>query len=299
VTEWFHPHGTLAADDWEIRVDDRIDGWRYTGLRVGDLTQNTLHLEPTAHERIVLPLSGHVTIEWRTGDASGTERLRERADVFDGPPDAAYLPPRTAAVLVGSGRVAIAEAAADGFGSVAVLRAEDGPVELRGAGASSRQVHNFGSSDGLHALKLIVVEVITPAGNWSSFPAHKHDEERAGVESELEEIYYFEAAVTRSESTGLPTDPFGMFATYGSPGREISTTALVRTGDVALVPFGYHGPTAAAPGYDLYYLNVMAGPGSNRSWLITDDPAHAWVRSTWQRQDVDPRLPYGRRRTQR
>jgi 5-deoxy-glucuronate isomerase len=69
---------------------------------------------------------------------------------------------------------------------------------------------------------------------------------------------------------------------------------MVRTGDVALVPYGYHGPAAAAPGYDLYYLNVMAGPGAERAWRISDDPAHAWIRSTWDGQAPDPRLPYAR-----
>ena len=73
----------------------------------------------------------------------------------------------------------------------------------------------------------------------------------------------------------------------------------MRTGDVALVPYGYHGPAVAAPGYDLYYLNVMAGPDPERVWLITDDPAHGWVRGTWDGQDIDPRLPYDRRRRDR
>jgi 5-deoxy-glucuronate isomerase len=154
-------------------------------------------------------------------------------------------------------------------------------------------VHNFGVPGALEASKLIVCEVITPAGNWSSYPPHKHDQESQD-ESALEEIYYFEAEVTRSAGPQEDADPFGMFATYSSPAGRIETTALVRTGDVALVPFGYHGPAAAAPGYDLYYLNVMAGPGE-RAWRISDDPAHAWVRDAWPGQGPDLRLPYGRK----
>ncbi len=80
---------------------------------------------------------------------------------------------------------------------------------------------------------------------------------------------------------------------YSSPSGEIDTLSEVRSGDIALVPFGWHGPCIAAPGYDMYYLNVMAGPGPERTWLICDDPAHAWVRDTWLTQDVDSRLPYG------
>ncbi len=83
-----------------------------------------------------------------------------------------------------------------------------------------------------------------------------------------------------------------MFATYSSGAGEIDIAERVRTGDIALVPFGFHGPAVAAPGYDLYYLNVMAGPDRERSWLITDDPAHAWVRDSWSGQVIDPRLPY-------
>ena len=83
----------------------------------------------------------------------------------------------------------------------------------------------------------------------------------------------------------------GYHRVYGTPDRPIDVLAEVRTGDVVLVPHGWHGPSMAAPGYDLYYLNVMAGPGDERVWAICDDPAHAWVRGTWDDQPVDPRLP--------
>jgi 5-deoxy-glucuronate isomerase len=155
-------------------------------------------------------------------------------------------------------------------------------------------VHNFGTPQVLEAARLIVCEVITPAGNWSSYPPHKHDDRVPGHESRLEEIYYFEAAPA-APVAGAAADAgeaFGMFSTYSSPAGEIEINARVRTGDIALVPFGYHGPAMAAPGYDLFYLNVMAGPDPQREWLISDDPAHAWVRQTWPDQAVDPRLPF-------
>ena len=103
-----------------------------------------------------------------------------------------------------------------------------------------------------------------------------------GSETLLEEIYYFEAAPARGTGAPAGADAFGTFATYSSAAGEIETRALVRTGDIALVPYGYHGPAAAAPEYDLYYLNVMAGPGPDRAWMFTDDPRQAWIRSRWE-----------------
>jgi 5-deoxy-glucuronate isomerase len=141
--------------------------------------------------------------------------------------------------------------------------------------------------------------VVTPAGNWSSYPPHKHDEERPGVETQLEEIYYFEvqheggaAGADGTDGTN-GADPVGYQRVYGTDERPIDVLAEVRSGDVVLVPHGWHGPAMAPPGYDLYYLNVMAGPGQERAWLICDDPAHGWVRDTWSTQQVDPRLPLG------
>jgi 5-deoxy-glucuronate isomerase len=158
-------------------------------------------------------------------------------------------------------------------------------VELRGAGQASRQVNNFCTPQTFEADKLIAVEVLTPAGNWSSYPPHKHDEERDG-EARLEEIYYFEVGA------GPGGEGIGYQRVYGSgPGREIDVCTEVRGGDTVLVPHGWHGPSMAVPGYPLYYLNVMAGPSPERAWLICDDPAHAWVRDTWSGQPIDSRLP--------
>lgn len=135
--------------------------------------------------------------------------------------------------------------------------------------------------------RLLVCEVFTPAGNWSSYPPHKHDE-HSHAERELEEIYYFEVAPAPAEAGGGPG--FGYHRVYSSDGRPVDVLEEVRTGDVVLVPHGYHGPSMAAPGYDLYYLNVMAGPADDGRWLSTDDPAHAWVRDTWPHLTVDPRI---------
>jgi 5-deoxy-glucuronate isomerase len=110
------------------------------------------------------------------------------------------------------------------------------------------------------------------------------------VESELEEIYFFEVRAERGAAEG-GADPVAYQRVYGTDDRPIDVLEEVRTGDVILIPHGWHGPAMAPPGYDLYYLNVMAGPGEDRAWLICDDPSHAWVRGTWEGQPVDPRLP--------
>ena len=177
-----------------------------------------------------------------------------------------------------TGRVALPSSRASTAASRATCA--EVAIELRGAGKTSRQVNNFCGPDTAFADRLIAVEVLTPGGNWSSYPPHKHDEDIPGVETALEEIYYFEVAD-------------GGFAYQRAYGPGVDILEEVRTGDHVLLPSGYHGPSMAAPGYDLYYLNVMAGPGE-RAWRFTDDPAHAWIRESWEGQDVDPRLPMGR-----
>ena len=289
---WFHRRGTLARDGWESVVDEHTPGWAHTGLRVAELSVgDELALASTGVERIVVPLAGSFTVEHTEQGRTTTTELAGRPSVFAGPTDVLYLSSAATAVLRGEGRVAVATSPTTVVKPTRYIAAEQTPVELRGAGASSRQVHNFGTPQALDAARLIVCEVITPAENWSSYPPHKHDEHVPGHETRLEEIYYFESAPVRGADAAADA-AFGMFSTYSSPAGEIEIDAMVHSGDIALVPYGYHGPAVAAPGYDLYYLNVMAGPDPERAWLISDDPAHAWVRDTWAGLDIDPRLPF-------
>ncbi|MFV0463619.1 MAG: 5-deoxy-glucuronate isomerase [Nostocoides sp.] len=285
------PLGTASTDGYDVRVEAgeaAAGAWRHTGLGVLTLVAGEpVTLSATHVETMVVPLSGSLTV--RTDDWS--HDLAGRADVWTGPTDVAYLPPSDSVTLtsVAGARVALCRAPLGDAASAqpAYVPSSAVPVELRGAGIASREVRNFGVPGVLEAGRLIACEVITPAGNWSSWPPHKHDEDRPGEEAELEEIYYFE---TRSiDERG--EDPVGYQRVYGSAERPIDVLAEVRSGDVVLVPHGWHGPAMAAPDADLYYLNVMAGPGPERAWLICDDPAHAWVRQTWDDQPVDPRLP--------
>ena len=206
--------------------------------------------------------------------------MQGRTSVFRGTTDHLYLPINTKITITGDVKVAVAEAPAKNSFPVKFIKAGDVPVAIRGAGASTREIHNFGMPDNLQADRFIVVEVVVPAGNWSGVPCHKHDTYVPGKESNLEEIYYFE-----SESKGY-------FRGFSADEREYDLLTEVRSGDVVLVPFGWHGPAMAAPTGDLYFLNVMAGPDPTREWNVTDHPDEVWIRESWKTQKPDPRLPY-------
>ncbi|MFC4140100.1 MULTISPECIES: 5-deoxy-glucuronate isomerase [unclassified Microbacterium] len=292
TSQWFHRRGTLAAAEWESVVDERTPGWQHTGIRIATLAEGAeLALPQGGIEQLIVPLAGSFAVSYDAGDGERRTQLAGRRSVFSGATDVLYLPPRTRATITGTGRFAVASSPSNAAKPVQHIAADAAPAELRGGGASSREVHNFGTPAVLDADRLIVCEVITPSSNWSSYPPHKHDEHVPGQETQLEEIYYFEAAPARGAAGGTAASAFGLFSAYSSPAGEIEIDAMVRTGDIALIPYGYHGPAVAAPGYDLYYLNVMAGPGSERAWLISDDPAHAWTRASWPAEGIDPRLP--------
>jgi 5-deoxy-glucuronate isomerase len=212
-----------------------------------------------------------------------TLELSGRSSVFDRVTDFGYVPRDAVLRLTApsGGRYALPSARCERRLPVRYGPAGGVPVELRGAGPASRQVTNFCAPDAFETAKLSAVEVLTPGGNWSSYPPHKHDTEDQG-EAVLEEIYYFEVAGEHG---------FGYQRVYGHPGKAIDVLREVRTGDAVLVPHGYHGPSMAAPGYDLYYLNVLAGPAEQRTMAFRDDPAHAWIRKRWVDHPVDARLP--------
>jgi 5-deoxy-glucuronate isomerase len=296
---WHRPHGSTTRDGWDVVVEPDASGWEHTGLYAGRLADGETRGFDAGHrEHVVVPLSGSVVVAAEGSSGSDEAKLEGRASVFAGATDVAYVPAGSSlrVTAVGDARVAVVfavTASATARFPFRHVAAADVPVELRGAGIASREVRNFGTPGVLDADSIIACEVVTPAGNWSSWPPHKHDEERPGEEAQLEEIYYFEVAPEAGTPPAAATDPIGYQRVYGTEHRPIDVLAEVRSGDVVLVPHGWHGPAMAAPGYDLYYLNVMAGPGEERAWLICDDPAHGWVRDTWSDQQVDPRLPLG------
>lgn len=277
------PAGTAAADGFDLVVTPETAGWDWTSLRTFTLAAGEQRsIDTAAEEMILVPLAGAATVS--CDDAQ--YELTGRASVFAGPSDFAYLPV-DALATVGSaagGRFALCGARTDTRLPFRYGRADAVPVEHRGAGRASRLVRNFGTVDAFDTGRVIACEVITPDGNWSSYPAHKHDHISA-TESELEEIYYFEIAAGPSREPG-----FGYMQTTASDDRPIDILSEVRDRDTVLVPYGWHGPCVAAPGFDMYYLNVMAGPAAERAWKISDHPEHAFVRARWQSEQVDPRL---------
>ena len=302
--KYVRPFGTADDGTYPVAITPTttspVAGWEHTRLRVAVCREGGYaDHDSKDEETLVVPLTGSFRVE--VTEADGTTHditLVGRGSVFDGPTDAVYAGrgARLRVSLVGPdpgpGRIALCGAPATKHAEPKPFRhlpASEVPVELRGAGRASREVRNLGLPDVLDADSLLVCEVVTPAGNWSSWPPHKHDEERPGEETALEEIYYVETRSTDPRGT----NPVGYLRVYGIAERPLDVVAEVGTGDVVLVPHGWHGPAIASPDADLYYLNVMAGPGPERAWRICDDPAHAWVRETWSDEDVDPRLPVG------
>ena len=277
------PAGTLARDRDPVRLGPERAGWTYTGLDVLALAAGEERVIDThGREILILPLAGAAEVE-----VDGRRfTLRERVDLFAGPPDFLYAPPGAAVTLSspGGGEFALPWARADHGREIVFGRAEDVAVEVRGAGRATRQIHNLFMAGGPEAERLAVVEVLTPPGNWSSYPPHKHDDPDSPDEDHLEEIYYFR----------IPGEHgYGLHRTYTAD-RTLDETVTVRDGDVFLVPRGYHGPCIAAPEFPMYYLNVLAGPTGARTLRYSGDPAYAWIRESWQSQQPDPRVPFTR-----
>jgi 5-deoxy-glucuronate isomerase len=285
---WLHPAGTLRADDADVVVTPAVAGWDYSGLRVFSLAPGApVSVSLDLDEAVVVPLSARdvrVTVD-------GTPYvLAGRDGVFAAVSDWMYVPLGSVVTIEAAmGEVAVCTARATVRFPLALVRAEDVQVEVRGSGRATRQVTNIATPGSFAAADRInVCEVITPGGNWSSWPPHRHD----GIGDcpvMNEEIYYFR--IGREESPhGDPTGS-GLFRVYTVDG-SVDETVTLRDGDVYLVPQGYHGPSVAPPEYPMYFLNVLAGPGADRTMAFCDDPSHHWIRESWDTQEQDPRLPW-------
>jgi 5-deoxy-glucuronate isomerase len=259
----------LRAGTW-THVTPESAGWSYLhfGVRTGTFSAAT-----GDGEIALVPLSGRCRVE-AGGDSW---ELGGRDNVFAGLPWTLYLPRGTDYSVEADGEVAICGALCERRRKPVLVRPDDVEVEVRGAGNATRQINHILKPE-FPAERLLVVEVFTPSGNWSSYPPHKHDEDRPPSEVVLEEVYYYR--------TRAP-EAFAVQRLY-SPRHGVDVTATVRDGDLMLVPFGYH-TTAAAHGYDLYYLNALAG--DRRSMAAADDPALAWIRGAWAELEPDPRVP--------
>ena len=284
---WFHPAGSLRSGDADVHVTPEIAGWTYSGMDVYTLRPGrVISITMTGVEGVLLPLSAQdvdVTVD---GEAV---HLAGREGVFAAVSDWLYVPLGATVTMQGAGGdVALCTARATQVHPVAHTAAAQVPVEVRGAGFATRQVTNIATPDSFTAAdKINVCEVITPGGNWSSWPPHRHDG-RHDCPVTNEEIYYFR--IGRQDSPHGDPAGQGLFHVYTVDGT-VDETVTLHDGDVYLVPEGYHGPTVAPPEYPMYFLNVLAGPADDRTMAFCDDPEHHWIRDAWQTQEQDPRLP--------
>lgn len=248
--------------------------WEWMGMSVKRLVPgDEWKIAHPGEETACVLLSGKCSADW--GD--GKRAIGQRASVFSGLPYALYLSAGDAVSFMAETVCEIAEChvpSREKFAS-RLITPRDVSVSLRGGGNASRQIVDVMRPD-FPAERLIVVEVYTPGGNWSSYPPHKHEVHNPPAEVDLDEIYYYRMNKENA---------FAHQRLYSSDGTR-DTVATVRDGDVVLVRDGYH-PVVAGPGYDVYYLNFIAG--SARSLAITEDPNHIWIRSSWG--EMDSRLP--------
>jgi 5-deoxy-glucuronate isomerase len=253
------------ADGSVVAITPASAGWGFVGFEVLRLGGGDRARRDTGdRECCLVVVEGSCSVRSDHGDWDG---LGGRPDPWAGAPDAAYLPPGSAfSVQAGNGgaEVALCFAPAPGGGSRArVLPGTDVEPELRGFGNQERTVLPILMGD-QEADSLLVCEVRTPAGHWSSYPPHKHDRDAMPEESFLEETYYHRLRPSRG---------FAFQRVYTADGT-LDETLTVSDRDTVLVPRGYH-TVSAPPGYELYYLNVMAGPV--RAWAIANDPDHEWM----------------------
>jgi len=289
MNTWHRPAGSATASGFTVAVTPDGVGWEHAGLHVADLGAGESRTVRTGDsEWLVLPLSGR----WRVECDNELVLLSGRDDPFAGPTDYAYVPCGSTMTITTTtgGRVALPHATTEEplpFRRVGVEWVTTG---LIGTGHTSRQQRRVGTPDVLEARSLIVLEELTPGGNWSAWPPHRHDRQRHDQESAVEEICYVE--LRRQHGAPDGDGGFAFHHVHGTPDRPINVAATVRTGDVVLVPYGWHGPAMTPPGYDMYSLHVIAGAGPRHQVLMTEQPEHAWVTSALASQPGDPRLPF-------
>jgi 5-deoxy-glucuronate isomerase len=241
--------------------------WTYVGFEVVLLKQGETQIFDTQSTEIcAVVVTGLVDI---TTNKLNCENIGKRLSVFDDlSPFAVYAPPKDTLTITANtdAEVALCRAPAEGKFPARLITPEDCEQMQRGTGTNTRYIRNIMISN-VKAERLLITEVITPNGNWSSYPPHKHDQDALPSESALEETYYHKMN---------PPQGFAFQRVY-TDCRRIDETISVENNGVVMVPEGYH-PVGAPHGYDLYYLNVMAGP--KREWVFHNDPAHEWIIKT-------------------
>ncbi|MBE1442337.1 5-deoxy-glucuronate isomerase [Paenibacillus sp. OAS669] len=255
-------------DGCVLSITPHSAGWKFVGFEVYRLEAGQRLQQETGEEEVCLVLIGGKA-NVATAEQSW-EQIGERMSVFEQiPPYAVYVPSgdRYEVEALTSLELAVCRAPGKGTYEARLITPSQIEVEIRGKGNAERRIHQI-LPENEPADSLLVVEVLTPNGHWSSYPPHKHDEERLPEQSYLEETYYHKIQ---------PEHGFAIQRVY-TDDRSLNETLAVSNGDAVLVPRGYH-PVSAPPGYDLYYLNVMAGPV--RTWKFKNDPDHEWIFKEW------------------
>lgn len=250
-------------------------GFEYLSFSARRLVKGESFSDETGdNEMGLVVLGGRCSVESSAGSWSN---IGGRAHVFSGMPYALYLPIETAFTVSAESdcELAFCFCRAESKFPARLVTPDEVDVEVRGGANATRQINHILKPE-FPAQRLLIVEVYTPSGNWSSYPPHKHDVHNPPDEVDLEEIYYYKVN---------HPDGYAIQKVY-TPDRRIDQTLTVRDGEIVLIPEGYH-PVVAAHGYNVYYLNALAG--SARSMAASDDPAYAWVRETWK--EKDPRVP--------
>ncbi len=256
-------------------VTPASSGFEYLSLRARRLAKDESFSDETGHTEMgMVVLGGRCSVE---SSAGSWRSFGDRAHVFSGMPYALYLPIETSFTVRAESDcdLAFCYCRAESKFPARLVTPDDIEVEVRGGANATRQINHILKPE-FPADRLLIVEVYTPSGNWSSYPPHKHDVHNPPAEVDLEELYYYKVS---------HPDGYAIQKVY-TPDRRIDATLTVRDGELVLIPEGYH-PVVAAHGYDVYYLNALAG--SARSMAASDDPAYAWVRETWK--ETDPRVP--------
>ncbi|OJY27197.1 MAG: 5-deoxy-glucuronate isomerase [Rhodobacterales bacterium 65-51] len=240
-------------------------GWGYVGFGLYRLEPGDRVAETTGTREVILVLVEGRARLTAAGIAFG--EMGERMDVFEKtPPHCLYVPNGSNWSAEATTSCTLAVCSAPGKGGHPVRRLGPDGITLtpRGKGANTRFVNNIAMEMQEVADSLLVTEVFTPAGNWSSYPSHRHDEDDFPRMTYLEETYYMRLN---------PAQGFGVQRVYTEDG-SLDETMAVRNHDVTLVPKGHH-PCGVPYGYEMYYLNVMAGP--LRKWRFRNDPDHDWI----------------------
>lgn len=265
----------LSPSGETMVVTPESTGFEYLTMRIRKMLRDEKYSSETgACELGLVVLGGRCSVE---STAGSWLNFGSRAHVFAGLPTALYLPIDTEFTVVAETdcEIALCFSRAEEKFPARLVTPDEIEVEIRGGANATRQINHILKPE-FPGHRLLLVEVYTPSGNWSSYPPHKHDVHSPPEEVDLEELYYYK--VDRPEG-------YAIQRVYTSDGR-IDQTLTVRDGELVLIPEGYH-PVVAAHGYNVYYLNALAG--SARSMAASDDPDYAWVRQSWT--DQDARVP--------